>query len=56
MNICVTQLAGAVEYTNCISAEELDLPSISVLLMTLNHGEAMEYRIFSHCCCLFIDI
>ena len=29
--------AGTIEYTNCISAEELELPLMSVLDKTLNH-------------------
>ena len=31
------QLIGAVEYTDCISTEELDPPTLSVLIMTLNN-------------------
>ena len=32
----VAKLAGSVEYTDCISAEGLDHPPMSVLDMTLN--------------------
>ena len=34
---CPAQLAGAVEYTDCISAEEYPIPRMSILDMTLNH-------------------
>ena len=38
LTLCIAQLAGAVEYTNCTSAEGVrPPPSMSVLDMTLNN-------------------
>ena len=37
LNICIAHSAGAVEYTNCISAESKTLSATSVLDMTLNN-------------------
>ena len=36
LTLCIAQSAGAVEYTECTSAEGIRLPSMSVLIMTLN--------------------
>ena len=54
----LAQLAAAVEYTDCISAEDNDFPSTSVLYMTINHrmarlqpGRFGEWRVPLHCHC-----
>ena len=45
----IAQLAGVPEFTDCISAEGLDLSATSVLFMTLNTNGFGEYEIPLHC-------